>query len=97
VSAPILIRGIPISFGVSIGIASSPKDGREASLLMPRADLALYASPRELKLPSSWRSCSAYAVTTRKVIYSAGLSGPNKPSIGFLLASSLNGLKASAG
>jgi diguanylate cyclase (GGDEF)-like protein/PAS domain S-box-containing protein len=46
VSAPILIRGIPISLGVSIGVASAPRHGRDASLLLQRADLALYAAKR---------------------------------------------------
>jgi diguanylate cyclase (GGDEF)-like protein/PAS domain S-box-containing protein len=46
VSEPILIKGIPISLGVSIGIAKAPRHGREASLLLQRADLALYAAKR---------------------------------------------------
>ncbi|MDP9084627.1 MAG: EAL domain-containing protein [Pseudomonadota bacterium] len=46
VSAPILIRGIPISLGASIGIATAPMHGRDPSLLLQRADLALYAAKR---------------------------------------------------
>jgi len=46
VSAPILIRGIPISLGASIGVATAPLHGRDASLLLQRADLALYAAKR---------------------------------------------------
>jgi EAL domain-containing protein (putative c-di-GMP-specific phosphodiesterase class I) len=46
VSAPILIRGIPISLGASIGVATAPLHGKEVSLLLQRADLALYAAKR---------------------------------------------------
>jgi diguanylate cyclase (GGDEF)-like protein/PAS domain S-box-containing protein len=46
VSAPILIRGIPISLGASIGVAIAPMHGVDASLLLQRADLALYAAKR---------------------------------------------------
>jgi diguanylate cyclase (GGDEF)-like protein/PAS domain S-box-containing protein len=46
VSAPILIRGIPISLGASIGVAMAPMHAIDASLLLRRADLALYAAKR---------------------------------------------------
>ena len=46
VSAPILITGIPISLGASLGVATAPLHGRDAGLLLQRADLALYAAKR---------------------------------------------------
>lgn len=45
-SAPIMIRGIPIALGISIGVATAPLNGRDAELLLQRADLALYAAKR---------------------------------------------------
>jgi diguanylate cyclase (GGDEF)-like protein len=39
---PFAVAGSDIRIGLSMGIALFPKDGREASLLMSRADAALY-------------------------------------------------------
>lgn len=46
VSQAIVIRGIPIALGISIGVAIAPVHGSDADLLLQRADLALYAAKR---------------------------------------------------
>lgn len=46
VAVPIHIKGIPISLGATLGLASAPTHGRDAGVLLQRADLALYAAKR---------------------------------------------------
>lgn len=51
IQRPYLIDGCPVNIGVSIGIASVPKDGRDRATVMHSADLALY------KAKASGRNC----------------------------------------
>lgn len=44
--APLDIEGFPVSVGVSIGVASSPEDGRTTSDLLRSADVAMYRAKR---------------------------------------------------
>lgn len=46
IEEPILIKGIPVSLGTSIGIARSPEHAKDAEALLQRADVALYAAKR---------------------------------------------------
>ena len=46
VSAPVLVGGVRVSVGVSIGIAASPADGDDFSSLFHAADLRMYARKR---------------------------------------------------
>ena len=46
VSQAIVVRGIPIALGISIGVATAPMHGSDADLLLQRADLALYTAKR---------------------------------------------------
>ncbi len=43
---PLAHGGAPVSIGVSIGIAGAPEDGVERSVLLERADLALYVAKK---------------------------------------------------
>ncbi|TNC12895.1 diguanylate cyclase [Methylobacterium terricola] len=47
VARPFAYGGTPVSIGVSIGIAGVPEDGAERSVLLKRADLALYVAKKE--------------------------------------------------
>lgn len=47
IGAPYRIGGQDVRIGVSVGIALSPRDGKEATLLLACADQALYAAKRE--------------------------------------------------
>jgi diguanylate cyclase (GGDEF)-like protein/PAS domain S-box-containing protein len=40
----IVVRDLPLNVDVSTGLASSPKDGTDADLLLQRADVAMYAA-----------------------------------------------------
>lgn len=44
VAAPILIDEITVNMGVSIGMATAPRDGDDAETLIRRADVAMYAA-----------------------------------------------------
>jgi diguanylate cyclase (GGDEF)-like protein/PAS domain S-box-containing protein len=46
VSASIVVEGVPLSLGVSIGIAAAPMNGTDPTHLLQCADLALYAAKR---------------------------------------------------
>src|SRR5262245_7354631 len=45
-SAPLQIEGFPLTVGVSIGVATSPDDGRTATDLLRAADVAMYKAKR---------------------------------------------------
>ena len=47
VEEPIVVKGIPVSLGTSIGIASCPAHAEDAESLLKRADVALYAAKRK--------------------------------------------------
>jgi GGDEF domain-containing protein len=47
VEEPILIKGIPVSLGTSIGIALCPEHAQDSESLLKRADIALYAAKRK--------------------------------------------------
>jgi diguanylate cyclase (GGDEF)-like protein/PAS domain S-box-containing protein len=47
VEEPILIKGIPVSLGTSIGIARYPEHARDPESLLQRADVALYVAKRK--------------------------------------------------
>lgn len=44
---PFAYGGTPVSIGASIGIASAPEDGTERSVVLNRADLALYVAKND--------------------------------------------------
>jgi diguanylate cyclase (GGDEF)-like protein len=44
---PISVEGRSLSVGISIGIVRCPRDGHNSSLLMQRADIAMYHAKRE--------------------------------------------------
>ena len=46
VSAPVLVGGVRVSVGVSIGVSASPADGDDFSSLFHAADLRMYARKR---------------------------------------------------
>jgi diguanylate cyclase (GGDEF)-like protein len=54
--APFSIKGISVSIGVSIGIATTRTDGREGDALMQAADDALYQAKAAGK--NTWRFAS---------------------------------------
>ena len=43
---PILVDGVSLDIGASVGIVLGPDHGRDAATLMRRADLAMYAAKR---------------------------------------------------
>ena len=43
---PIVVENQPVDIGGSIGISSYPKDGKDPSVLMRRADIAMYSAKR---------------------------------------------------
>lgn len=45
--APITIRGIPVSLGISTGVSLYPEHGPDGELLLQRADIALYSAKRK--------------------------------------------------
>ncbi|WP_288583107.1 GGDEF domain-containing protein [uncultured Methylobacterium sp.] len=47
VARPFAYAGTPVSIGVSIGISGIPDDGAERSVVLKRADLALYVAKKE--------------------------------------------------
>jgi diguanylate cyclase (GGDEF)-like protein/PAS domain S-box-containing protein len=47
VEEPILIKGIPVSLGTSIGIARYPEHAKDPESLLQRADVALYVAKRK--------------------------------------------------
>ena len=47
IQEPIVIKGIPISLGTSIGVAMCPEHGSDAELLLKRADIAMYTAKRK--------------------------------------------------
>jgi diguanylate cyclase (GGDEF)-like protein/PAS domain S-box-containing protein len=47
VEEPIVVKGIPVSLGTSIGIATCPQHAEDAESLLKRADIALYAAKRK--------------------------------------------------
>jgi diguanylate cyclase (GGDEF)-like protein/PAS domain S-box-containing protein len=47
IEEPIVIKGIPVSLGTSIGIAMCPDHAEDAESLLKRADIALYAAKRK--------------------------------------------------
>ncbi|HEY2683076.1 MAG TPA: EAL domain-containing protein [Steroidobacteraceae bacterium] len=47
VFAPVMIKGIPISLGATLGVATSPVDGTDPNHLLQCADLALSAAKRD--------------------------------------------------
>jgi predicted signal transduction protein with EAL and GGDEF domain len=47
VEEPIVIKGIPVSLGTSIGVAMSPQHADDAESLLKRADIALYVAKRK--------------------------------------------------
>ena len=47
VEEPILIKGIPVSLGTSIGIATSPDHASDPESLLKHADVALYVAKRK--------------------------------------------------
>lgn len=47
IEEPILIRGIAVSLGASVGIALSPDHANDAETLLKRADVALYVAKRK--------------------------------------------------
>jgi diguanylate cyclase (GGDEF)-like protein/PAS domain S-box-containing protein len=47
VEEPIVIKGIPVSLGTSIGVAMAPRDADDAESLLKRADIALYVAKRK--------------------------------------------------
>lgn len=49
---PLLVKGHTLSTSISVGIAVSPEDGRDADTLMKHADMAMYASKK--KKPNSF-------------------------------------------
>src|SRR5205807_312009 len=44
---PVELEGRPVVVGTSVGIAIAPEDGESTSLLLRRADHALYVAKRE--------------------------------------------------
>ncbi len=46
IQEPIVIKGIPVSLGTSIGIATCPEHAQDAESLLKRADVALYSAKR---------------------------------------------------
>lgn len=62
--APFSVRGFQIAIGVSIGIATSPRDGRQAEELVQAADHALYQAKSEGR--NRWRRASGKIATAGK-------------------------------
>lgn len=46
-ASPLVLEGVPVSIGVSIGISVYPDHGENPDLLVQRADLAMYAAKRQ--------------------------------------------------
>ncbi|WP_084124821.1 bifunctional diguanylate cyclase/phosphodiesterase [Demequina sp. NBRC 110054] len=46
-SLPFLVEGTAVALGVSIGISTAPHDGNELSVLLRRADIAMYRAKAE--------------------------------------------------
>jgi diguanylate cyclase (GGDEF)-like protein len=44
---PFMVQNLPIEVGASVGIAAAPEHGREAEVLLRRADLAMQVAKRE--------------------------------------------------
>jgi diguanylate cyclase (GGDEF)-like protein/PAS domain S-box-containing protein len=44
---PVFVKGVPISMGISAGVARYPQDANGAEALLQRADVALYAAKRK--------------------------------------------------
>ncbi len=55
--APLDIEGFPVSVGVSIGVATSPADGRTTSDLLRSADVAMYRAKRTGETFERYENC----------------------------------------
>jgi len=56
-TAPLDIEGFPVSVGVSIGVATSPDDGRTTSDLLRSADVAMYRAKRTGEPFEHYQNC----------------------------------------
>ncbi|MDQ2639461.1 MAG: EAL domain-containing protein [Pseudomonadota bacterium] len=57
-SEPVLVRGVPISLGVSAGLALWPQHATDSETLLHRADCALYAAKRNHTVLETYDSSS---------------------------------------
>lgn len=56
-SHPLLVEGFPVTVGVSIGVATSPADGRTSRDLVRAADIAMYRAKRTGTAIETYDNC----------------------------------------
>ena len=74
-SMPMPIEGVRVTLGISIGLAVAPRDGSDASTLLQRADVAMYAAKTGIGDGVCFYDAGADTNTPRRLALSSDLPG----------------------
>jgi diguanylate cyclase (GGDEF)-like protein len=58
-TAPLVVEAFPISIGVSIGVATAPRDGTTSGDLLASADVAMYRAKRTGRTVERFENCAS--------------------------------------